>query len=127
MHTEVFLLIPRPMYANEKPQITKLLNNKNVQEKAKQISKLQRNKSPPSTSTTQQDKQQQTDNILENVKDELNETGDKKSDTKVSTQIRERVLRVIKHLDPKNLNKRAYYWRKMKSKNLYCWIRHQDK
>ena len=73
MHTEEFVLIPRQMYANEQPQIAQLLNNKNFREKAKQISLLQRSKSPTAPSTTQQDTQQQTDNILENIKDELNE------------------------------------------------------
>ena len=106
MHTEEFVLIPRQMYANEQPQIAQLLNNKNVREKAKQISLLQRSKSPPAPSTTQQDTQQQTDNILENVKDELNETSDdKKINTKISTEIRERVLRDIKHLDRKKFEK----------------------
>ena len=93
------------MYANEQPQITQLLNNENVREKAKQISLLQRSKSPPAPSTTQQDTEQQTDNILENVKDELNETRDEKIDTKFSTEIRERVLRDIKHLDRKKFEK----------------------
>ena len=46
-----------------------------------------------------------TDNILENVKDELNETRDDKIDTKISTEIRERVLRDIKHLDRKKFEK----------------------
>ena len=102
MHTEEFVLIPRQMYANEQPQIAQLLNNKNIQEKAKQISLLQRSKSPPAPSTTQQDTQQQSDNILENVKDELNETRDDKIDTKVS---REQVLRDIKHHDRKKFEK----------------------
>ena len=103
MHTEEFVLIPRQMYANEQPQIAQLLNNKNVREKAKQISLLQRSKSPPAPYTTQQDTQQQTDNILENVKDEL--TRDDKIDTTISTEIRERVLRDIKHLDRKKFEK----------------------
>ena len=93
------------MYANEQPQIAQLLNNKNVREKAKQISLLQRSKSPPAPSTTQQDTQQQTNNILENIKDELNETRDDKIETKISTEIRERVLRDIKHLDRKKFEK----------------------
>ena len=93
------------MYANEQPQIAQLLNNKNVREKAKQISLLQRSKSPPAPSATQQDTQQQTDNILENIKDELNETRDDKIDTKISNEIRERVLRDIKHLDRKKFEK----------------------
>ena len=105
MHTEEFVLIPRQMYANEQPQIAQLLNNKNVREKAKQISLLQRSKSPPAPSTTQQDTQQQTDNILEKIKDELNETRDDKIDTKISTEIKERVLRDIKHLDRKKFEK----------------------
>ena len=107
MHTEEFGLIPRQMYANEQPQIAQLLNNKNVREKAKQISLLQRSKSPPAPSTTQRDTQQQTDNILENAKDELNETRDDKIDTKVSTEIRERVLRDLNTLTEKSLKKRA--------------------
>ena len=98
MHTEEFVLIHRKMYANEHPQITQFLNNKNVREKAKQISLLQRRESPPATSTTQKDTQQQKDITLENVKDELNETRDEKNDTIVSTEIREQVLRDIKHL-----------------------------
>ena len=105
MQTEEFVLLPCQMYANEQPQIAQLLNNKNVREKAKQISVLQRSKSRPATSTTQQDTQQQADNILENVKDELNETRDDKIDTKVSTEIRERVLRDIKHLDKRKFEK----------------------
>ena len=83
MHTEEFVLTPCQMYANEQTQITQLLNNKNVREKAKQISLLQRKNSPPATSTTQQDTQQQTDIFLDNVKDELNETRDEKIDIKV--------------------------------------------
>ena len=104
MHTEEFALIPRQMYANEQPQIAQLLKNKNVREKEKQTSLLQRSKSPPAPSTTQQDTQQQTD-ILENVKDELNETRDDKIDTTFSTEIRERVLRDIKHIDRKKFEK----------------------
>ena len=111
MHTEEFVLIPRQMYANEQPQIAQLLNKKNVREKAKQISLLQRSKSPPAP-TTQQDTQQQTDNILENVKDELNETRDDKIDIKVSTEIRERVLRDIKHLDRKKFEKASIILKK---------------
>ena len=45
MHTEEFVLIPRQMYSNEQPQITQILNNKNVRDKAKHLSLLQRNKS----------------------------------------------------------------------------------
>ena len=116
MHTEEFVLIPRQMYANEQPQIAQLLNNKNVREKAKQISLLQRSKSPPAPSTTQQDTQQQTDNILENVKDELSETRDDKTDTKFS---RERVLRDIKHLDRKKFEKASIILEKiLESKSL---------
>ena len=59
---------------------------------------MQRNNSPPAP-TTQQDMQQQRDNVLENVKDELNKTRDEKIDTKVTTEIRERVLTDIKHLE----------------------------
>ena len=42
---------------------------------------------------------------MENVKDGLNETRDNKIDTNVSTEIRERVLRDIKHLDRKKFEK----------------------
>ena len=45
------------------------------------------------------------DNILENIKNELNETRDDKIDTKVSTEIRERALRDSKHLDRKKFEK----------------------
>ena len=113
MYTEEFVLIPRQMYANEQPQFTQLLNNKNAREKGKQISLLQRSKSPPAPSTTQQDTQQQTDNILENVKDELNETRDDKIDTKFSTEIRECVLRDIKHLDRKKFEKLSIILKKI--------------
>ena len=99
MHIEEFVLIPCQQYANEQPQIAQLLNNKNVREKTPQISLLQRSKSPPAPSTTQQDTQQQIEKILENVKGELNETRDDNINTKVSTEIREQVLRDIKHLD----------------------------
>ena len=101
MHTEEFVLIPRQMYANEQPQITQLFNNENVREKAKQISLLQRSRSPSAPSTPQPDTQQQTDSILQTVKDELNETRDDKIDTTFSTEIRGRVLRDIKHPDKK--------------------------
>ena len=107
MLSEEFVLIPRQIYANEQPQIAQLLNNKNVRGKAKQISLLQRSKSPPATSTTQHDTQQQADKILGSIKDELNETRCEKIDTKDSTEIRERVLRYIRHLDRKILKKRA--------------------
>ena len=42
---------------------------------------------------------------MENVKDELNETRDEKIDTKVSTAIRERVLKDINHHDRKKFEK----------------------
>ena len=65
--------------------------------------------SPTAPSTIQQCTQQQTDKILETVKDELNETRDKKIDTKVSTEIRElsryKVSGDIKHLGRKNFEK----------------------
>ena len=104
-HTEEFVLIPRQLYANEQTQIAQVLNNKNVQGKAKQKSLLQNSKAPPAFSTTQQDAQLRTDNFLENVKDELNETRDDKIDTKVSTEIRKQILRDIKHLDRKKFEK----------------------
>ena len=115
MHTEEIVLILRQMYANEQPQITQLLNNKSVREKAKELSLSQRHKSPPAPSTLQQDTQQQTDNILETVKDELNGTTDEKipplksspenSLPEISPEIKERVLRDIKQLDRKKFEK----------------------
>ena len=66
---------------------------------------MQRSKSPPALSTTQQDTQQQTDNILEIVKDKLNETRDDKVDKKVSTEIREQVLKDFKHHDKRKFEK----------------------
>ena len=65
---------------------------------------MQRSKSPSAPSTPQPETQQQTDNILETVKDEWDETRDEKIDT-FSTEIRERVLRDIKHLDRKKFEK----------------------
>ena len=112
MHTEEFVVTPRQIYANEQPQFSQLLNNRNVREKAKQISLLQRSKSPQAPSTTQQDTQQQTDNILENIKDDLNETRDDKIDSKILTEIRERVLRDIKHLHRKKFEKASIILKK---------------
>ena len=74
---------------------------------------MQRSKSPPAPSATQQDTQQQTDNSLENVKDELNETRDDKIDMKISTEIRERVVRDIKHLDRKKFEKASIIFGKI--------------
>ena len=127
MHTEEFVLIPRQMYANEQPQIAQLLNNKNVREKAKQISLLQRSKSPPAPATTQQETQQQTYNILEIVKDELNESRDDKIDTKFSTEIRERVLRDIKHIKP--VSSTTYFGWRMASSFIFniLSIKHQQR
>ena len=107
MNTEEFVLIPRQMYANEQPQIAQLLINKIVRERAKQISLLQRSKSPTAPSTTQQDTQQQTDNILKNIRDELNETRDDKIDTKISTKSGSEFWEILNTLIEKSLKKRA--------------------
>ena len=61
MHTEEFVLILKQMYTREQPQISQLLSNKNIDNPAKQISLLQRNKSPSAPSASQQDTEQQTD------------------------------------------------------------------
>ena len=64
MHTEEFLLIPKQMYTREQPHVSQLLSNKNIHNPAKhpkQISLLQRNKSPSAPSASQQDTEQQTD------------------------------------------------------------------
>ena len=61
MHTEDFVLIPKQMYTREQPHVSQLLSNKNIHNPAKQISLLQKNKSPSAPSASQQDTEQQTD------------------------------------------------------------------
>ena len=61
MHTEEFVLIPKQMYTREQPHVSQLLSNKNIHNPAKQISLLQRNKSPSAPSASQQATEQQTD------------------------------------------------------------------
>ena len=61
MHTEEFVLIPKQMYTREQPHVSQLLSNKNIHNPAKQISLLQRNKSPSAPSASKQDAEQQTD------------------------------------------------------------------
>ena len=61
MNTEEFVLIPIQMYTREQPHVSQLLSNKNIHNPAKQISLLQRNKSPLAPSASQQDTEQQTD------------------------------------------------------------------
>ena len=61
MHTEEFVLIPKQMYTREQPHVSQLLSNKNIHNPAKQISLLQRKKSPSAPSLSQQDTEQQTD------------------------------------------------------------------
>ena len=75
MHTEEFVLIPRQMDTKKQPQVLQLLTNKNVAEKAKQISLPQRNNSPSPPPLAQQDMEQQTD---VDVKEE--ETSEEKTD-----------------------------------------------
>ena len=104
MHTEEFVLIPRQMYANEQPQIAQLQQKMSERKQnkyhcCKEASLhhhlLPRNKTRNSRPII----------FWENIKDELNETRDDKIDTKISTEIREQVLRDIKHLDRKQFEK----------------------
>ena len=68
MHTEEFVLIPKQMYTREQPHVSQLLSNKNIHNPAKQISLLQRNKSPSAPSASQQDTEQQTDASVDDKK-----------------------------------------------------------
>ena len=105
LHTEEFVLIPRQMYANEQLQITQFSIIKISERKQNKYHCCGELSLHQHILPCNKTREQQTDIILETVKDELNETRDEKIDTKTSNEIRERVLRDIKHLDKKKFEK----------------------
>ena len=97
MHTEEFVLIPKQMYTSEQPHISQLLSNKDVHKPAKQLSRLQRNKSPSAPPVSQQDTEQQTDASVDD-RSAINESMEKSFMTDNTLAIRQRVLNDIKIL-----------------------------
>ena len=97
MHTEEFVLIPKQMYTREQPHVSQLLSNKNIYNPAKQISLLQRNKSPSAPSASQQDAEQQTDASVDD-RSTINESMAKSFTTDNTSTIRKRVLNDIRIL-----------------------------
>ena len=97
MHTEEFVLIPKQMYTREQPDVSQLLSNKNVHNPAKQISLLQRNKSPSAPSASQQDTEQQTDASVDD-RSIINESMAKSFTTDNTSTIKKGVLNDIRIL-----------------------------
>ena len=97
MHTEEFVLIPKQMYTREQPHVSQLLSNKNIQNPAKQISLLQRNKSPSALSASQQDTEQQTDASVDD-RSTKNESMAKSFTTDNTSTIKKGVLNDIRIL-----------------------------
>ena len=97
MHTEEFVLIPKQMYTREQPHVSQLLSNKNIHNAAKQISLLQRNKSPSDPSASQQDTEQQTDASVDD-RSTINESMAKPFTTDNKSTIKKGVLNDIRIL-----------------------------
>ena len=97
MHAEEFVLIPKQMYTREQPHVSQLLSNKNVHNPAKQISLLQRNKSPSAPSASQQDTEQQTDASVD-YRSTINESMVKSFTTDNTSTIKKGVLNDIRIL-----------------------------
>ena len=97
MHTEEFVLIPKQMYTRKQPHVSQLLSNKNIHNPAKQISLLQRNKSPSAPSASQQDTEQQTDASVDD-RSTINESMAKSFTTDNTSTIKKGVLNDIKIL-----------------------------
>ena len=97
MHTEEFVLIPKQMHTKQQPHISQLLSNKNIHNPAKQISLLQRNKSPSAPSASQQDKEQQTDAPVDD-RSTINESMEKSFTTDNTSTIGKGVLNDIRIL-----------------------------
>ena len=97
MHTEEFVLIPKQMYTREQPHVSQLLSNKNIHNAAKQISLLQRNKSPSAPSASQQDIEQQTDAQVDD-RSTINESMAKSFTTDNTSTIKKGVLNDIRIL-----------------------------
>ena len=97
MHTEEFVLIPEQMYTREQPHVSQLLSNKYIHNTAKQISLLQRNKSPSAPSASQQDTEQQTDASVDD-RSTINESMAKSFTTDNTSTIKKGVLNDIRIL-----------------------------
>ena len=97
MHTEECVLKPKQMYTREQPYVSQLLSNKNIYNPAKQISLLQRNKSPSAPSASQQETEQQTDASVDD-RSTINESMAKSFTTDNTSTIKKRVLNDIRIL-----------------------------
>ena len=97
MHAEEFVLIPKQMYTREQPHISQLLSNKDVHNPAKQISLLQRNKSPSAPPASKQDTEQQTDASVDD-RSAIKESMEKSFLTDNTSAIRQGGLNDIKIL-----------------------------
>ena len=97
MHTEESVLIPKQMYTREQPHVSQLLSNKNNHNPYKQISLLQRNKSPSAPSASQQDTEQQTDASVDN-RSTINESMAKSFTKDNTSTIKKGVLNDIRIL-----------------------------
>ena len=101
MHTEEFVLIPKQMYTREQPHVPQLLSNKNIHNPAKQISLLQRNKSPSAPSASQQNTEQQTEASVDD-RSTINESMAKSFTTDNTSTIKKGVLNDIRILKGHN-------------------------
>ena len=97
MHAEEFVLIPKQMYTRGQPHVSQLLSNKNIHNPAKQISLLQRNKSPSAPFASQQDTEQQTDASVDD-KGTIKESMAKSFTTDNESTIKKEVLNDIRIL-----------------------------
>ena len=84
------------MYTREQPHVSQLLSNKNIHNPAKQISLLQRKKSP-SAPASQQDTEQQTDASVDD-RSTINESMAKSFTTDNTSTIKKGVLNDIRIL-----------------------------
>ena len=97
MHIEEFVLISKQMYTREQTHVSQLLSNKDNNNPAKQISLLQRNRSPSASSASQQDTEQQTDASVDD-RSTINESMAKSFTTNNTSTINKGVLNDIKIL-----------------------------
>ena len=97
MHTEEFVLIPKQMYTREQSHISQLLSYKDIHNPAKQISLLQRKKSPSAPPASQQDTEQQTDASMDDTCT-INKSMEKSFRADNASTIREGLLNDIRIL-----------------------------
>ena len=116
MHTEEFVLIPCQMDTKKQPQVSQLLTNKNVADKAKQISLPQRNNSPSPPSVAQQDMEQQTD---VDVREE--ETSEEKTDAKKKIKVGKRILGNIKYFKGTKLGEATQILDNILKSEFFCF------